>query len=181
MINEVILKRLDELIGDFDTPFFNYLMYSYDLGLQECEEIIEKLKNDISSNKIISQNIVSTLDDYFKSKVSDLEKQEKIEFLDSLIREDSDFYTKFLKKYELSSEEISLIHERVETKITYENISDFAVIFFGKLVEYDHFVYPADKFGAQEFTKRFHRLIFAGGVLIFSETEQVFIAFTAGV
>ena len=46
MINEVILKRLDELIGDFDTPFFNYLMYSYDLGLQECEEIIEKLKND---------------------------------------------------------------------------------------------------------------------------------------
>lgn len=127
MINEVILKRLDELIGDFDTPFFNYLMYSYDLGLQECEEIIEKLKNDISSNKIISQNIVSTLDDYFKSKVSDLEKQEKIEFLDSMIREDSDFYTKFLKKYELSSEEISLIHERVETKITDENISDFEI------------------------------------------------------
>ena len=109
MINEVILKRLDELIGEFDTPFFNYLMYSYDLGLQECEEIIEKLKNDISSNKIISQNIVSTLDDYFKSKVSDLEKQEKIEFLDSLIQEDSDFYIKFLKKYDLSSEEISLL------------------------------------------------------------------------
>ena len=74
MINEVIINRLDELIGDFDTPFFNYLLYSYDLSLQECEEIIEKLKNDIQSNKIISNNVVSTLDDYFKSKVIDLEK-----------------------------------------------------------------------------------------------------------
>ena len=26
MINEVILSRLDELIGDYDTPFFKYLL-----------------------------------------------------------------------------------------------------------------------------------------------------------
>ena len=127
MINEVIINRLDELIGDFDTPFFNYLLYSYDLNLQECEEIIDRLKNDIKSNLIISDNIVSTLDDYFKSKAADLEKQEKIEFLSSLIQEDSEFYVKCLKKYGLNSEDISLIFERVESKIINENITDFEI------------------------------------------------------
>ena len=127
MINEVIIKRLDELIGDFDTPFFNYLLYSYDLSLHECEEIIDRLKNDIKSNLVIPDNIVSTLDDYFKSKVIDLEKQEKIEFLSSLIQEDSEFYIKFLKKYGLNSEDINLIYGRVESKIIDENISDFEI------------------------------------------------------
>ncbi|MBR4448531.1 hypothetical protein [Methanobrevibacter sp.] len=127
MINEINIKRLDELIGDFDTPFFNYLLYSYDLTLQECEEIIEKLKSDIASNKIISNNIVSTLDDYLKSKVIDLEKQEKIEFLSSLIQEDNDFYIKYLKKYDLDSEDINMIYERVESKIINDNISDFEI------------------------------------------------------
>lgn len=127
MINEVIINRLDELIGDFDTPFFNYLLYSYDLSLQECEEIIEKLKNDIQSNKIISNNVVSTLDDYFKSKVIDLEKQEKIDYLTSLIQEDNDFYIKYLKKYDLDSDDVNLIHERVESKIINENITDFEI------------------------------------------------------
>ena len=127
MINEVIINRLDELIGDFDTPFFSYLLYSYDLSLQECEEIIEKLKNDIASNKIISNNVVSTLDDYFKSKVVDLEKREKIDFLSSLIQQDSDFYVKYLKKYDLNSDDINLIYERVESKIINENITDFEI------------------------------------------------------
>lgn len=127
MINEVIINRLDELIGDFDTPFFNYLLYSYDLSLQECEEIIEKLKNDIQSNKIISNNVVSTLDDYFKSKVIDLEKQEKIDYLTSLIQEDNDFYIKYLKKYGLDSDDVNLIFERVESKIINENITDFEI------------------------------------------------------
>ena len=127
MINEVIINRLDELIGDFDTPFFNYLLYSYDLSLQECEEIIEKLKNDIQSNKIISNNVVSTLDDYFKSKVIDLEKQEKIDYLTSLIQEDNDFYSKYLKKYGLDSDDVNLIFERVESKIINENITDFEI------------------------------------------------------
>ena len=75
MITEVMINRLDELIGDYNTPFFNYLLYSYDLTLNECEGIINELKDDISSNRVVSSNMVSTLDDYFKSKVADLEKQ----------------------------------------------------------------------------------------------------------
>ena len=127
MINDVIVQRLDELIGDFDTPFFNYMLYSYDLSLEECEGIIEELKADISANRIISDNIVSTLDDYFKSKVSDLEKQEKIEFLHNLLDKDNDFYIRYLKKYNLSSKDINLICDRVESKILEDNISDFEI------------------------------------------------------
>ena len=82
MINEVIISKLDELVGEYDTPFFNYLLYSYDLSLDDCEVIIDDLKSDINSNKILPQNIVLTLEDYFKSRVADLEKQQKIEFLE---------------------------------------------------------------------------------------------------
>ena len=127
MINDVIIQRLDELIGDYDTPFFNYLLYSYDLSLDECESIIEELKIDISSNKVITDNIVSTLDDYFKSKVSDLEKQEKIEFLSGLIQEDNEFFIKYLKKYDLPPKDINLVYDRVESKILEDNITDFEI------------------------------------------------------
>lgn len=127
MITEVMINRLDELIGDYNTPFFNYLLYSYDLTLNECEGIINELKDDISSNRVVSSNMVSTLDDYFKSKVADLEKQKKMDYLSGLISEDNDFYIKYLKKYDLSSEDIGLICQRVESKIMEDNISDFEI------------------------------------------------------
>ena len=59
MINEVIIYRPDELIGDLNTPFFNYLLYSYDLNLNECEDIINDLKEDINSNRVRLQTIWS--------------------------------------------------------------------------------------------------------------------------
>lgn len=127
MINEVIINRLDELIGDYDTPFFNYLLYSYDLSLNECELIIEELKSDIDSNKFVSDNIVATLDDYFNRRVTSLEKQDKIEYLSKLLQKDSPFNIKCLKKYDLSDEDVNLIYSRVESKIYDDNISDFEI------------------------------------------------------
>ena len=127
MISEVIVSRLDELIGQYDTPFFNYLLYSYDLSLNDCEEIIEELKSDINSSKIIPDNLVSAVDDYFKSKVMDLENREKIEYLDGLIRPDSEFFIKYLKRYDLGEDEIELIKDRVRTRILEDNISDFEI------------------------------------------------------
>lgn len=127
MINDVMIDRLDELIGDYNTPFFNYLLYSYDLSLNECEDIIDQLKEDINSNRVITENMVLTLEDYFKSKVVELEKEDKIAFLSDLLKEDNDFYVKYLKKYSLSSEEIHLIYDRVESKIYSDNISDFEI------------------------------------------------------
>ena len=127
MINDVMIERLDELIGDFNTPFFNYLLYSYDLSLDECEGIINELKEDINSGEVISDNMVSTLDGRFKSRVTDLEKREKVEFLSGLIREDNDFYIRYLKRYNLSSEDVDLIYERVESKIMEDDITDFEI------------------------------------------------------
>ena len=127
MINEVMMDRLDELIGDYDTPFFNYILYSYDLSLNDCEQIVEELKSDINSGKLITDNVVSSLEDYFNSKVIEIEKQEKIEFLAGLISEDNDFYIKYLKRYNLTRDDISLIYERVESKILEDNISDFEI------------------------------------------------------
>lgn len=127
MINDVMIERLDELIGDFNTPFFNYLLYSYDLSLDECEGIIDELKEDINSGEVISDNMVSTLDGRFKSRVTDLEKREKVEFLSGLIQEDNDFYIRYLKRYDLSSEDVDLIYERVESKIMEDDITDFEI------------------------------------------------------
>ena len=127
MINDVISQRLDELIGDYDTPFFNYLLYSYDLTLNECEFIIEELKSDISSGRVVSQNIVNTLIDYFNRRITSLEKQEKTEYLSSLIQEDSEYYAKYLKRYGLDGDAIGLIYERIQSKIYDDNISDFEI------------------------------------------------------
>lgn len=127
MINEVMISRLDELIGEFDTPFFNYLLYSYDLTLNECEFIVEELKNDINSGKVISDNIVATLIEYFNRRAVSLEKQEKIEYLSSLISPDNDFYIKYLEGYGLESDDINLIYERIESKIYEDNIGDFEI------------------------------------------------------
>ena len=127
MINEVTINRLDELIGDFDTPFFNYLLYSYDLSLNDCEQIVDDLKNDITENRITADNIVSTLEDYFKSKVVELEKKSKVNYLTELINNDSDFYMRFLERYGLREREVDIVFERVEARILRDNISDFEI------------------------------------------------------
>ncbi|MDO5814041.1 MAG: hypothetical protein Q4Q18_00245 [Methanobrevibacter sp.] len=127
MITEVIIQRLDELIGDYNTPFFNYLLYSYDLSLDECEFIIEELKSDINAGNVVPDNIAKTLEDCFRSRVTSLEKQEKIEYLSSLIGEDNDFYIKYLKKYNLDSKDMDMIYNRIESRIYNENISDFEI------------------------------------------------------
>ena len=127
MINEVTISRLDELIGDYDTPFFNYLLYSYDLSLNDCEVIINELKSDIHSSKVTADNLVSTLEDYFKRRVIDLEKESKLDYLTELIDSESEYYNRFLKRYGLSPNEISLIYSKIESRILEDNINDFEI------------------------------------------------------
>jgi hypothetical protein len=127
MINEVIISRLDELIGDYNTPFFNYLLYSYDLTLNDCEDIIDDLKRNINDNRVLGDNLVSVLDDYFKSKVIQQEKESKIEYLSDLISTNSDFYIRYLEGYGLDDDEISLIFDKVRDRILADNISDFEI------------------------------------------------------
>ena len=127
MINDVMISRLDNLIGEFDTPFFNYLLYSYDLSFNDCESIINQIKNDIMDNKIHSDNIIDVIDDYFKNHIIDLEKKSKIHYLNTLINEDNEFFLKFLKTYNLSSEEITVVYDKVKTKILDNNLNDFEI------------------------------------------------------
>ena len=127
MINEVIISRLDEIIGDYNTPFFNYLLYSYDLSLNECEVIINDLKDDISSNKILSDNIVLTLENYFRKKIIKNRKDKKILYLTDLIDESGEFYSKYLKKYDLSKDDISLIYEKVKERILDDDLDWFEI------------------------------------------------------
>ena len=124
MINEKI-RKLDNYIGEFNTPFSKYLLYSYNLSLTECEGIIDNIKDNINDNDITDSNIVTIIDDYFKKKVIDLEKTQKIEYLNNLIN--GDFFDKYLKKYELDDDEINVIYDRIKTKILEENITDFEI------------------------------------------------------
>ena len=108
-------------------PFFNYLIYSYDLSLSDFEEIIDELKMDIKDNKVQTENIVATLHDYLNEKVGDLEKREKVEYMNLLTHKDNDFYLKYLEKYGLDDDEIDMVRERVKSKIEEENITDFEI------------------------------------------------------
>ena len=92
MVNEAVISRLDELIGDYNSNFFKYHLYSYDLSLNECEDIISNLKKDICENKVSVENLVFTLESYFKSRVIQHEKELKIRYLESLLDFDNDFY-----------------------------------------------------------------------------------------
>ena len=127
MINDVIISKLDELIGDFNTPFFNYLIYSYDFSFKECELIIDDIKTDITNNKVSAGNLISTVESYFKAKSVDLEKHSKLDYLDEIIQEDSDFFLKYLKKYDLNSDDIHIIYTKVRERILNENPSDFEI------------------------------------------------------
>lgn len=127
MINDVIISKLDELIGDFNTPFFNYLIYSYDFSFKECELIIDDIKTDITNNKVSAGNLISTVESYFKAKSVDLEKHSKLDYLDEIIQEDSEFFLKYLKKYDLNSDDIHIIYTKVRERILNENSSDFEI------------------------------------------------------
>ena len=127
MINDVIISRLNELIGEFDTPFFNYLLYSFDFSFKECEAIIENIKRDINDNEVPANNLVSTVESYFKKQSIELEKHSKLDFLDEIIQEDSEFFQKYLKKYELKADDIHVIYIKVKKSISDNNLSSFEI------------------------------------------------------
>ena len=127
-MSEVIMSRLDELIGEYDTPFFNYLIYSYDLTLEDCELIISKIRKDISDERISGDdNLVSVVQNYFTDKIRENERIEKLEYLSELMDENGDFYSRFLSGYDVSPRDVNIIYGKLETKITEENITDYQI------------------------------------------------------
>ena len=128
MFGRAMVSRLDELVGDYDTPFFSYLLYSYDLDLYDCELIISKIKDDIE-NEVISgdDNLVGIIEDRFFEKCIEAEKRDKIEYLAMLMSEKNDFYLRFLEGYDVSPKDRDMIYDKVKTRISDDNISDFEI------------------------------------------------------
>ena len=125
MFKKVLISKLDNLIGEFNTPYYNYLLYSYDLSPKTCESIINQIKNDITNDKVINDNLFFLIDSYFKNHINNQEKESKIKYLDDLLN--GEFFDKFLKKYDLSSNEISIIYDKIRNSILKDNISDFEI------------------------------------------------------
>lgn len=128
MFSKVMISRLDELIGEFDTPFLNYLLYSYDMDLYDCELIVSKIKSDIDKGIVSSDdNLVEVLERYFEAKRIETEKQAKIEYLAEVMDEGSDFHIRFLARYEASARDRDIIYDKVRTRILEDNITDFEI------------------------------------------------------
>lgn len=128
MFSEVMISRLDELVGEFDTPFFNYLLYSYDLDLYDSELIISKIRKDIESEVISTDdNLVELIEDYFHERCIENEKQEKIDYLALLMNVENDFYVRFLEEYGLTARDRDMIYDKVKAHILDENITDFEI------------------------------------------------------
>lgn len=128
MFSKVMISRLDELIGEFDTPFFSYLLYSYDLDLYDCELIVSKIRSDISEGIVSSdENLVEVVERYFEAKSIETEKQAKIEYLALLMDDADDFYIRFLAGYETSLRDRDIIYDKVKTRILEDNITDFEI------------------------------------------------------
>ena len=68
-----------------------------------------------------------------------------MEYLSFLMDSESDFYVKFLAKYDVSSRDLDIIYNKIDDKITNENISDFEIkrsleYYFSNAVKQDSYI-----------------------------------------
>lgn len=128
MISEVIVSRLDELIGDYDTAFFSFLIYSYDLSLEECEAAVERIRTDICEGRVSADdNLVDIIQEYFRDVCRNRQKQERIDYLGQLMDEGSDFYMKFLSRYDVSDRDSEVIYTKIRNMILDDDIGEFEI------------------------------------------------------
>lgn len=110
-----------------DEDYFNYLLYSYQLSQEDGEEIIYLLKDDLFEGKINEFTLISQLEDYCNSQIVNNEKEEKIQYLYTLIDSDDYFIHKIKKQYKLSNTDILNIAEKIEVDIQTENIPKYTI------------------------------------------------------
>lgn len=76
MVNQCLLDELNLLIGNLDSPYFKYLLFSHKLTQSEGEEIVQKIKSKIENDELID-DLIDTLEDSCQKKVLNIEKSEK--------------------------------------------------------------------------------------------------------
>lgn len=117
-------NELNILIGDYNTNYFKYLLYSYNLSLNEGKLIIEDISNNFKGEDV---NLIQLIEDSFQQKIVDLEKKDKINYLNQLMSNDNEFYVTYLNNYKLSKDFIQLIYNKIENEI-YENNIEYFII-----------------------------------------------------
>lgn len=117
-------NELNILIGDYNTNYFKYLLYSYNLSLNEGKLIIEDISNNFKGEDV---NLIQLIEDSFQQKIVDLEKKDKINYLNQLMSNDNEFHVTYLNNYKLSNKFIQLIHDKIENEI-YENNIEYFII-----------------------------------------------------
>ena len=126
MVNQCLLDELNLLIGNLDSPYFKYLLFSHKLTQSEGEEIVQKIKSKIENDELID-DLIDTLEDSCQKKVLNIEKSEKINYLNDLINKENNFYIKYLKDFQLNNKESLEVHEKIKTEIESKNINYYEI------------------------------------------------------
>lgn len=124
MNKEDFSNEMNSLVGDYNTNYFRYLLYSYNLSPNEGKLIIEEITNDFDGGDV---NLIYLIEESFKQKIIDLEKEDKINYLNDLISFESDFYKDNLQEYNLSKKFIQLVYEKIKNEINENNIEYFII------------------------------------------------------
>lgn len=124
MKKEDFQNELNVLVGKYDTNYFRYLLYSYNLSLNEGKLIIEDISNKFDGSDV---NLIRLIEDSFRQKIIEIEKNDKVNYLNELISKDNPFYITYLDDYKLSNKFIKLIHDKIENEINENNIEYFMI------------------------------------------------------
>ena len=124
MNKEDFKNELNILVGDYNTNYFKFLLYSYNLSLNEGKLIIKNISNNFKGEDV---NLIQLIEDSFRQKLIDLEKKDKINYLNQLMSPDDEFYITYLNNYKLSKKFIRLIHDKIENEIYEDNIEYFII------------------------------------------------------
>ncbi len=126
MVNQCLLDELNLLIGNLDSPYFKYLLFSHKLTQSEGEEVVQKIKSKIENDELID-DLIDTLEDSCQKKVLNIEKSEKINYLNDLINTENNFYIKYLKDFQLNEKESLEVHEKIKNEIESKNINYYEI------------------------------------------------------
>lgn len=124
MKKEDFQNELNVLVGNYDTNYFKYLLYSYNLSLNEGQAIIETISNNFDG---IDVNLIKLIEDSFRQKIIELEKKDKIKFLTELMSKDNPFFITYIKDCNLNKKFIKLIYEKIQNEINENNIEYFMI------------------------------------------------------
>lgn len=124
MKKEDFQNELNILVGDYDTNYFRYLLYSYNLSLNDGQVIIETISKNFDGSDV---NIVHLIEDSFRQKVIEFEKNDKIRYLDELISKDNPFFITYLQDCNLNNKLTKLVYDKIKNEINENNIDYFMI------------------------------------------------------